>query len=58
MTQTLRTPKRCCHSRPRCAACPVVLQRLNKMGLAERTGKYTYKLREVSAKTLAKAQTR
>ena len=58
MTRTIHTPRRCCQSRPRCAGCPVVLQRLSEMGLAERTGKRAYKLSDVNAKTLAKVQAR
>ncbi len=50
--------KKCCKDKPRCAKCPVVLMRLERMGHAEKDGKRGYK---VSAKlpkkqlTLARA---
>jgi len=31
-----KAKKKCCKDKPRCAACPVVLMRLEKMGYAER----------------------
>ena len=31
-----KAKKKCCKDRPRCATCPVVLMRLEKMGYAER----------------------
>lgn len=30
--------KKCCKDKPRCATCPVVLMRLERMGYAEPTG--------------------
>ena len=31
-----KAKKKCCKDKPRCATCPVVLMRLEKMGYAER----------------------
>jgi hypothetical protein len=31
-----KAKKKCCKDKPRCAECPVVLMRLEKMGYAER----------------------
>ena len=31
-----KAKKKCCKDKPRCAQCPVVLMRLEKMGYAER----------------------
>ena len=31
-----KAKKKCCKDKPRCASCPVVLMRLEKMGYAER----------------------
>ncbi|MEO6413467.1 MAG: hypothetical protein ABIO48_12855 [Pedococcus sp.] len=31
-----KAKKKCCKDKPRCAMCPVVLMRLEKMGYAER----------------------
>ena len=33
-----KAKKKCCKDKPRCASCPVVLMRLEKMGYAERDG--------------------
>ena len=35
-TKVAKAKKKCCKDKPRCAACPVVLMRLEKMGYAER----------------------
>ena len=35
-TRLAKAKKKCCKDKPRCAACPVVLMRLEKMGYAER----------------------
>jgi hypothetical protein len=40
----VKVKKRCCTSSPRCRRCPVVLRRLGKAGLAERTGARTWAL--------------
>jgi hypothetical protein len=34
----------CCKDRPRCKRCPVVLERMQKAGIAERTKKGVYRL--------------
>ena len=40
----VKVKKRCCKSAPRCRRCPVVAKRLAAAGLAERTGKRTYRV--------------
>ena len=35
-TKAAKAKKKCCKDKPRCAQCPVVLMRLEKMGYAER----------------------
>ena len=35
-TKVAKAKKKCCKDKPRCAQCPVVLMRLEKMGYAER----------------------
>jgi hypothetical protein len=40
----VKPKKRCCKSKPRCKRCPVVCKRLEKQGLAERTGAGQYRL--------------
>jgi hypothetical protein len=35
-TKSAKAKKKCCKDKPRCAQCPVVLMRLEKMGYAER----------------------
>jgi hypothetical protein len=35
-TKVAKAKKKCCKDKPRCAECPVVLMRLEKMGYAER----------------------
>lgn len=44
--------KNYCKDKPRCAACPLVLMRLEKMGHADRDGKHEFR---VSAKVPKKA---
>ncbi len=44
MPKEIRAKKKCCTSRPRCKRCPVALKRLEKAGLAERTGRRTWLL--------------
>lgn len=34
-TKVAKAKKKCCKDKPRCAQCPVVLMRLEKMGYAE-----------------------
>jgi hypothetical protein len=38
----VKTKKRCCKSGPRCQRCPAAMKRLQRKGLARRTGKRTY----------------
>jgi hypothetical protein len=38
-TKATKAKKKCCKDKPRCAKCPVVLMRLERMGYAEREGK-------------------
>ena len=49
-----KAKKKCCKDRPRCAACPVVLMRLEKMGYAEHDDKKPRKY-EVSKNVPKKA---
>jgi len=44
MAKEIKVKKRCCKSGPRCKRCPVVLKRLERLDLAQRTGKRTYEL--------------
>jgi hypothetical protein len=36
MAQAVVVKKRCCKSQPRCRRCPIVLRRLERVGLARR----------------------
>ena len=38
-TKATKAKKKCCKDKPRCAKCPVVLMRLERMGYAERDAK-------------------
>jgi hypothetical protein len=40
----VRAKGKCCKDRPRCKRCPVVLERLEKAGIAQRTKKGAYRL--------------
>ncbi len=40
----VKAKARCCQDRPRCKRCPVVLERMEKAGIAERTKKRTYRV--------------
>jgi hypothetical protein len=40
----VKAKARCCKDRPRCKRCPVVLERLEKAGIAQRTKKGAYRL--------------
>jgi len=44
MAQTVVVKKRCCKSQPRCKRCPVVLRRLERVGLARRKDGRVYVL--------------
>jgi hypothetical protein len=55
MPRMLKAKRRCCQSRPRCKRCPVVLKRLAKAGLAERTVKRTYAIDDALTKKALRA---
>ena len=38
----VKTKKKCCKSGPRCKRCPAAMRKLERRGLAKRTGKRTY----------------
>lgn len=40
--RAIKTKKRCCKSGPRCRRCPTAIKRLERRGLATRTGKRHY----------------
>ena len=40
----VKTKKKCCKSGPRCKRCPAAIKKLERKGLAKRTGKRTYVL--------------
>jgi hypothetical protein len=40
----VRAKGKCCKDRPRCKRCPVVLERLEQAGIAQRTKKGAYRL--------------
>jgi hypothetical protein len=40
----VKTKKKCCKSGPRCKRCPAAMKRLERQGLAKRTGKRSYVL--------------
>lgn len=46
----VKTKKKCCNDGPRCKRCPVVWKRLAKAGYAQRTGKRTYVVIELTPK--------
>jgi hypothetical protein len=54
----LKTKRPCCQSTRRCKRCPVVLKRLEKVGLAQRTGKRTYVVTTVSRHDLKAVRAR
>jgi hypothetical protein len=57
--KSVKAKRTCCQDTPRCKRCPVVLQRLEAAGLAERTGKRRYELPgKVKKKKLAAARER
>ncbi len=56
---TVKAKKSCCKDRPRCKRCPVVLKRLAKQGLVERTSGRRYTLApELRKKDLKSARAR
>lgn len=40
--RTVKTKKKCCKSGPRCKRCPAAMKKLERRGLATRTGKRSY----------------
>ncbi len=46
-SRTVKTKKKCCKSGPRCKRCPAAMKKLERRGLATRTGTRSY---EVSLK--------
>lgn len=52
----VKAKTKCCKDKPRCKRCPVVLKRLADAGLAERTGKLTYVLVDVTKADLSAAR--
>lgn len=50
MAQSVKTKAKCCKSGPRCKRCPAVYKRLEREGLAERTGKRRYVILEPPTK--------
>jgi hypothetical protein len=40
----VKAKAKCCKDKPRCKRCPVVLARMEKAGIAERTKKGAYRL--------------
>lgn len=38
----VKTKKKCCRSGPRCKRCPAAMKKLERRGLATRTGKRSY----------------
>lgn len=55
MGKTVKAKKSCCKDKPRCKKCPVVLKRLEGIGLAERVDKRTYVVVDVIPKKTLKA---
>jgi hypothetical protein len=51
----IRSKKKCCKERPRCRRCPVVLQRLERAGHAERVDRRTWLLEKKLRKKILRA---
>jgi hypothetical protein len=58
VAEKMKTKRPCCQSTKRCKRCPVVLKRLEKAGLAQRTGKRTYALATVGRQELKAVRAR
>jgi hypothetical protein len=58
VSDLLKTKRPCCQSKKRCKRCPVVLKRLEKGGLAQRSGKRTYIVKAVPRRALETARVR
>ena len=55
----VKTKKKCCESRPRCKRCPAAMRKLERRGLAKRTGKRSYRVSlEATKKDLKAARKR
>lgn len=55
----VKAKRKCCKSNPRCKHCPVVLDRLEKAGFAERLSKRRYEVsRTLRPKVLKRARRR
>ena len=55
MSTAVKAKAKCCKDKPRCKRCPVVLKRLEAVGLAERKGKRAYRLPAPVGKQAMKA---
>ena len=55
----VKTKKKCCKSGPRCKRCPAAMKKLERRGLATRTGKRSYVVSfEATKKDLKAARAR
>lgn len=55
----VKVKKKCCKSGPRCKRCPAAMKKLERRGLATRTGKRSYTLHlEATKKDLKAARRR
>jgi hypothetical protein len=55
----VKVKKRCCKSGPRCKRCPAALRKLERRGLATRTGKRSYVIHlKTTKKDLKRARRR
>ena len=57
--RVVKTKKKCCKSGPRCKRCPAAMKKLERRGLATRTGKRSYVVHlETTKKDLKQARKR
>lgn len=55
----VKVKKKCCKSGPRCKRCPAALRKLERQGLARRTGKRSYVIHlEATKKDIKRARRR
>ena len=54
----IKTKKKCCKSGPRCKRCPAAMKKLERKGLATRTGKRSYVISLDATKSDLKAARR
>jgi hypothetical protein len=54
----VKVKKKCCKSGPRCKRCPTAMKRLERRGLARRTGKRSYEVSLKASKADLKAARR